>query len=130
MASDDTDGEEIPVSWLAVPYHGRVLGEDGTIIGTAESLLGDESADIFHGLVIKRDSDKAMVELKAERIPKITTKAIYTDLTAGEVAALEPYVEERWAHLGWGGLFRRRPEWENEGPRPPVPRIGGRVTPE
>jgi hypothetical protein len=28
------------------------------------------------------------------------------------VEGLPAYPEERWYHLGWGGLFRKRPEWE------------------
>ncbi|MGH2718980.1 MAG: hypothetical protein ACRDJU_10405 [Actinomycetota bacterium] len=120
MADDE---EEKSVSWLAVPHKGDMLDKTGGTIGTAESLLGDENADIFHGIVMKAEHSGDFVEVPAQRIPRITTKAIYTDLDASEVSSLEPYSEQKWEHVEWGGLFRRRPTWTEEG-KPP-PRIGG-----
>jgi hypothetical protein len=89
-----------------------VVAADGTVIGKAESLLGDETEDIFHGIVVDRAGDGKRVEIAADRIKKITEKHVVTDLAAGDVAELQPYREERWYHIGWGGLFRKRPEWE------------------
>ncbi|TMB46987.1 MAG: hypothetical protein E6J53_03860 [Chloroflexi bacterium] len=105
---------ETQVAWTAMPYRAPVVTTDGTEIGTAESLLGDETEDIFHGIVVKRGSDGKMVEIDAPRIKKITSKHVITDLAADDVASLQPYREERWFHLGWGGLFRKHPEWEQE----------------
>jgi len=73
------------LAWPAMPYRAPVYAADASEIGSAESLLGDEEADIFHGIVVKRRED---------------------------VSALEPYREERWYHIGWGGLFRKHPEWD------------------
>jgi hypothetical protein len=39
---------------------------------------------------------------------------VITDLSADDVTNLPPYQEERWFHLGWGGLFRKHPEWERD----------------
>ncbi|HWD09999.1 MAG TPA: hypothetical protein VHA57_13005 [Actinomycetota bacterium] len=118
-----TLGEEKPVSWLAMPYKGQVFDKDGGTIGTAESLLGDENADIFHGIAVKTGHGDRYLEVPADRIPRITTEAIYTDLSASEVDSLQPYSEQKWEHLGWGGLFRRHPMWTEEGKPPPL--IGG-----
>jgi hypothetical protein len=104
--------DETQVAWRAMPYRAPVMGLDGSSIGTAESLLGDEEEDIFHGIVVKRATDGKVVEIAAPRISKITTKHVITDLTADEVAALPAYREDHWFHLGWGGLFRKHPEWE------------------
>jgi hypothetical protein len=103
---------ETQVAWRAMPYRAPVVGMDGSGIGTAESLLGDEDEDIFHGIVVKREQDGKLVEIAAPRINKITTNHVITDLSSDDVAALPPYREEHWFHLGWGGLFRKHPEWE------------------
>jgi hypothetical protein len=103
---------ETQVAWRAMPYRAPVVGPDGSEIGTAESLLGDEDEDIFHGIVVKREGDGKLVEIAAQQIKKITTNHIITDLGPDEVAALPAYKEERWFHLGWGGLFRKHPQWE------------------
>ena len=93
-----------------MPYRALVVTADGSAIGTAESLLGDEGEDIFHGIVVKR-SGRAL-EIAASRIKKITAKHVVTDLSESDVAALPAYREEHWFHLGWGGLFRKHPEWD------------------
>jgi hypothetical protein len=104
--------DETAVAWMAMPYRAPVVAADGTVIGKAESLLGDEDDDIFHGIVIDRMGDGKRLEIAAARIKKITEKHVVTDLKSSEVAQLQPYREEVWYHLGWGGLFRKRPEWE------------------
>jgi hypothetical protein len=106
--------DEPAVAWPAMPYRSVVYAADGTEIGTAESLLGDEDADIFHGIAVRRRSGGATAEIPAMRINKITAKGVATDLDASEVAALQPYREERWFHLGWGGLFRKHPQWDRD----------------
>src|SRR6202158_6585146 len=68
--------DETVVAWRAMPYRAPVVAADGSEIGTAESLLGDEEEDIFHGIVVKpRQSGKAL-EIAAVRIKKITTKHV------------------------------------------------------
>ncbi len=104
------EGEE-QVAWLRTPYRAPIYDRDGAEFGTAESLLGDEESDIFHGLAVKPAHGGPLRELKADNIAKITTVAVYTDLTAADADQLPPYQEERWFHLGEGGLFRKRPEW-------------------
>jgi hypothetical protein len=105
--------DETVVAWRAMPYRAPVMAADGSTIGSAESLLGDEKEDIFHGIVVKRHRDGQLLEVAAVRIKKITEKHVVTDVAAGELAALPAYREERWYHLGWGGLFRKHPEWDN-----------------
>jgi hypothetical protein len=105
--------DETTVAWTAMAYRAPVIGADGTDFGTAESLLGDEKEDIFHGIVLKFRHDGRLLEVPAQRIKRITEKHVVTDLTAGEAASLPAYKEERWLHLGWGGLFRKHPEWDS-----------------
>ena len=104
--------DETVVAWMAMPYRASVVDAGGTEIGKAESLLGDESEDIFHGIVIDRNHDGQRVEIAANRVKKITEHHVVTDLARDEIEQLPPYREEHWYHLGWGGLFRNRPEWK------------------
>ncbi len=105
--------DETAVAWRAMPYRAAVVAADGSDIGSAESLLGDEKEDIFHGIAVRRRADGHVLEIAAARIKKITAKHVVTDLSAGEVASLPSYQEERWYHIGWGGLFRKHPEWDD-----------------
>jgi hypothetical protein len=104
--------DEPALAWMAMPYRSAVHAADGTEIGTAESLLGDEAEDIFHGIAVKPRSGRSTVEIAATRIKKITAKGVITDLDAADVAALPPYKDEKWFHIGWGGLFRKHPQWD------------------
>jgi hypothetical protein len=106
--------DDDPIAWTATPYHAPVLDTEGQKIGTAESLLGDENTDIFHGLAVKLVNGGHLVEVAADQVKKITLQGIYTAVQPDQVNSLSPYSEERWFHLGWGGLFRKRPEWEQE----------------
>lgn len=105
--------DETTVAWTAMNYRSPVVAADGTDLGTAESLLGDEEEDIFHGIVLKWRSDGRMLEVPAARIKRITDRHVVTDLALGDLASLPAYREEHWYHLGWGGLFRKHPEWED-----------------
>jgi hypothetical protein len=100
------------LAWIAMPYRATVVTSDGKEIGTAESLLGDENADIFHGIVV-RGAGGAHLEIPAVRIKRITEKGVATDLDQTDVGKLEPYREEKWFGIGWGGLFRKHPEWQS-----------------
>jgi hypothetical protein len=67
-----------------------VVDGAGEEIGRTEDVLGDEAADIFHGIVVKLSRGGHRVEVPADRIPKITTRRVYTDLSADELEALPP----------------------------------------
>lgn len=105
--------DETAVAWRAMPYRAAVVAADGSDLGSAESLLGDEKEDIFHGIAVRRRTDGKVLKIAASRIKKITPKHVVTDLSAAEVASLPAYREEHWYHLGWGGLFRKHPEWDD-----------------
>ena len=88
MAAED---EEREVAWLAMPERAPVMDEAGQEIGRAEELLGDKEDDIFHGIVVKLSRGGQKVEVRADRILKITTHRIYTDLAADELDQLPEY---------------------------------------
>jgi hypothetical protein len=100
------------IAWIRTPYHAPVFDQSGLEFATTESLLGDEASDIFHGLAVKIHEGGLVAEIAATQIDKVTITGVYTNIPTAQVPSLPPYQEERWYHLGWGGLFRKRPEWE------------------
>jgi hypothetical protein len=103
---------EDQLSWKATPYRAPVLDDGGQPFGRAESLLGDEKEDIFHGLVVKLSQGGRLAEVPAASVSRVTASAVHTTVRRSEVASLQPYRPEHWYHLGWGGLFRKHPEWK------------------
>ncbi len=91
MSSGVDEEEEREIAWLAMPEKAPVMGRDGEEIGRAERLLGDEGDDIFHGIVVKLARGGRKVEVRAERIPKVTTRRVCTDLSADELEGLPEY---------------------------------------
>ena len=86
-----SSADEREVAWLAMPEKAPVMNEAGEEIGRAEQLLGDKEDDIFHGIVVKLSRGGQRVEVRADRIPKITTLRVYTDLAADELEQLPEY---------------------------------------
>jgi hypothetical protein len=82
--------DEAAVAWGVTPKHAVVYGADASQIGIVDAVLGDEEADIFHGLAIKRPGDQ-IVEVPAVRIKKICAKGVVTDLYATDADALKVY---------------------------------------
>jgi hypothetical protein len=113
--ADAFDGSDLDqqVAWIQTPYHSPVFDSAGGEFATTESLLGDEDSDIFHGLAVKLHDAGRIAEISADQVARITLGGVHTSLGPEEVEGLPPYREEHWFHLGWGGLFRKRPEWED-----------------
>jgi hypothetical protein len=82
--------EETPIAWTAMPHHAPVVAADGSELGTAESVLGDQNEDIFHGIVLRRH-DGHLVEVAAARVKKMTAQHVVTDLDPSEAGTLTPY---------------------------------------
>ena len=82
--------DETPIAWTVVPRHLPVVSSDGSDLGTAESVLGDQAEDIFHGIVLRRGNGK-LVEVAAERVMKMTERHVITDLTVTDAESLPPY---------------------------------------
>ncbi|HVH61980.1 MAG TPA: hypothetical protein VNA65_00100 [Candidatus Dormibacteraeota bacterium] len=80
--------DETPVAWTNLSLDTPVVTAGGAEIGTTEEVIGDQSADIFHGLAVKRSSDGSVVELPAARIKKMTKRHILTDLAEADAASL------------------------------------------
>jgi hypothetical protein len=113
-AQDGAADADDQVAWIMTPYQAPVLDSEGGRFGITDALLGDEAEDIFHGLAVKVTQGGHVVELSADHVIRITRSAVHTDVAPAAVALLPAYQQERWFHLGEGGLFRKRPEWKRD----------------
>jgi hypothetical protein len=86
--------DERPVAWTAMPLGAPVFDPGAASVGTTESALGDVARGIFHGVVVKRQSDGNLVEVLADDVERITTERLRISLTAGEIDALPVYEGE------------------------------------
>jgi hypothetical protein len=80
--------DESPLAWIATPIGAQVTDAAGEVIGTVERVLGDENADIFHGLAVRLASDGQVVDVPAQHIERITAGGIHTTLGPGEADSL------------------------------------------
>jgi hypothetical protein len=60
-----------PVSWLMIEPGWKVVGPRGEKVGKVDEVLGDESVDIFHGLLVGGE------EILAERVGEIREGEIH-----------------------------------------------------
>jgi hypothetical protein len=60
-----------PVSWLMIERGWKVVGPSGKKVGKVDEVLGDESVDIFHGLLVGGE------EILAERVGEIREGEIH-----------------------------------------------------
>ena len=86
-----THEDERPVAWTAMPPRAPVFDAAGGSLGTVEAVLGDVGRGIFHGLVVKRQTDGRPVEIPADDVSQITTERVRTSLTNADVAARPVY---------------------------------------
>jgi PRC-barrel domain len=102
------------VSWMAIHQDARVIDRDGNDIGRVEAVLGDDEDDIFHGLALDLKGWGGHVELPADRIQRITTDRIYTDLGPNEGDSLEELKTDRWFDFEGRSRFLKRAKWERD----------------
>jgi hypothetical protein len=89
-----TSGEP-QVSWIAIDPGVAVIAADGSEIGTLKQVAGDETHDIFDGLVLSCPGLDGERYVAAERVKGIWANRVETDLTPQEARALEPFHESK-----------------------------------
>jgi uncharacterized protein YrrD len=109
--------DERPLSWLAMLENTPVYSSDGEDVGGVKEVIGSEVEDIFHGIAIGHGLMAKDIMIPAANVVSITNKRVDVNLTAEEVRALSPYVEEDSYHLGFVGMFSKRLGWTEEGKR-------------
>jgi hypothetical protein len=102
---------EKTVSWMAIRQNASVLDRDGNDIGHVEAVLGDDEDGIFHGLALNLKGWGGHVELPADRVQRITTESVYTDLAPNEGKSLEELETDRWFEFEGRSRFLKRVRW-------------------
>jgi hypothetical protein len=66
-----------PVSWFLIERGWKVVGNDGSELGTVEESLGDENADIFDGLAVATGLLGRPRYVPAERVGEIVQGEVH-----------------------------------------------------
>ncbi|HVW17350.1 MAG TPA: DUF2171 domain-containing protein [Solirubrobacteraceae bacterium] len=80
-------------SWLTVRPGWKVLASDGTQVGEVDEVAGDETADVFDGVVVATSALGAPRYVLAEQVAAIADETVRLTLSPREVAALGEYLE-------------------------------------
>jgi hypothetical protein len=83
---------EETLAWRMIKPGWKVVGRDGTAVGTVGRVLADDGADIFHGIALRHGVSGLGEEREvvAARIDRITEDAVHTSLDPAEVEGLAP----------------------------------------
>jgi hypothetical protein len=102
-----------PVAWVVIEKGWRVVDANGDEAGKVDEITGDENADIFDGLAIKRGPLGKDRYVPSEHVAAIYEGEVHLSLTHEEVEALqefdEPPAQESisaeksswWQRLAW-----------------------------
>jgi hypothetical protein len=77
-----------PIAWIMIKHGWKVIASDGSEVGRIHEIAGDESVDIFDGLVL---SSKKYVP--AEDVGVIYEGEVHVNLTKEQVERLGDYDE-------------------------------------
>jgi len=106
--------EEKTVSWMAIQQNADVIDVTGAEIGHVEAVLGDDKDGIFHGLALNLKGWGGHVELPADRVQRITSSRIYTDLEPDEGGSLDALQADRWFEFSGRSRFLKRVKWNKD----------------
>jgi hypothetical protein len=105
-----SDPERPQVSWKAIEAGATVVAADGSEVGKVSKLVGDQDADIFTGLAIKRHALAEEQLVEAEHVRAIWEDRVELDLAPEAVESLPPYEDEPVVRVlpdDRPGFFRR-----------------------
>jgi PRC-barrel domain protein len=80
-----------PLSWFMIERGWKVLGRDGEELGTVEEALGDENADIFHGLAVATGLLGKPRYVAAELVGEILEGEVHLTIDQAHFDQLEDY---------------------------------------
>ena len=78
-----------PVSWKVVEQGWKVVGSDGSELGSVHEVLGDSTADIFNGLHVSPGLLRHSRYVPAERVTAIVDQRVELDLDEAAFDALD-----------------------------------------
>jgi sporulation protein YlmC with PRC-barrel domain len=103
--------EKPQVSWKGIEANAPVFSSEGEAVGKVESVVGDQTADVFTGLAVSIDVLGPARLVPSERVRGIWPDRVDVALTKVQIERLPEYEETptvRWRPGGGiGGFFRR-----------------------
>jgi sporulation protein YlmC with PRC-barrel domain len=85
--------EPTPISWLLIEPGWRVVGTDGSQVGTVQEVVGDSGKDIFDGLAVSTGILGKPRYVPAERVVSIIDGHVEVDVPVDAEEQLAPYEE-------------------------------------
>ncbi|MBA3346969.1 MAG: hypothetical protein H0T13_00235 [Actinobacteria bacterium] len=80
-----------PVSWLLIEKGWKVVGRDGSEVGTIHEVVGDTGEDIFNGLAVSPGLLRSAKYVPSERVGTITESRVELDLDGDEFDRLDEH---------------------------------------
>ena len=80
-----------PVSWFLVERGWKVVGSDGSELGTVEEALGDETLDIFDGLAVATGPLGKPRYVPAEKVGEIVEGEVHLTIDKAQFDRLGDY---------------------------------------
>jgi hypothetical protein len=84
-----------PVSWFVVERGWKVVGSDGSKLGTIEETVGDSTRDIFDGLTVATGLLSTPRYVPAELVDEIVEGTVRLSIGEDDFERLEGYEEPR-----------------------------------
>ena len=102
MQTIDPGAPDDPISWRAIGKDAPVYAVDGSLVGHVDELLGSDSEDVFHGIVLLllRESTHK-VAVASDDITSISRQGLVCSWTPQELALQPQHTEEHSYTLGW-----------------------------
>jgi hypothetical protein len=113
MQTVDPGAPDDPISWRAIGQHMPVLAVGGEPVGYVDELLGSDEEDVFHGIVLRLQSESTRkVDIASDDITTISRQRLVCSWTPGEIELLPQHTDEHAFALGWkkaSFLYRHLP---------------------
>ena len=82
-----------PVSWFVIERGWKVVGSDGSKLGTIEETVGDSGRDIFDGLTVGTGLLSKPRYVPAELVDEIVEGCVRLSIAGDEFERLDAYQE-------------------------------------
>jgi hypothetical protein len=98
--------EAKPIAWRSIGYGTIVITSDSVRVGVVHEVLGSDTEDIFHGLLVRLTTRREDVMVAAADIESMSLVLVRAALTQSQFEALPAYDETVTRHLASVGWLR------------------------
>ena len=98
--------EALPIAWRSIVYGTTVITSDSVRVGVVHEVLGSDTEDIFHGLLVRLTTRREDVMVAAADIESMSLVLVRAALTQSQLEALPACDETASRHLASVGWLR------------------------